>query len=467
MHMKTQPASGLVRSDKFPRQIKYIVGNEAAERFSYYGMRSILVIFMVQHLMMAESQAKGVYHTFMSANYFLPLLGAFLSDRFLGKFKTIMSLSIVYCIGHAVLAGWENQQGLYAGLFLIAVGSGGIKPCVSAHVGDQFDRTNSHLLEKVFSVFYWSINFGAFFSTLLIPKILPMYGPGWAFGIPGILMAIATIVFYMGKKYYVHVPPTGKAGGTDFLGVVWYALTHLGQRKSGEGWLQTAKAKYSSEKVEGAEAAVGVFKVLLAVSAFWALFDQQGSTWLIQAQKMDLTVWGMKFEAAQIHALNPIMVLVLIPIFSLILYPAVERMGIKVTPLRKMSVGMALTGISFIIVGLFQVYLDQGHQLSVAWQILPYLVITAAEVMVSITGLEFAYTQAPRAMKSTIMSFWLLTVAVGNMFTAYISVINKFTGAGEFFFYAALMFVIAGIFIWGAVNYKERNYIEDGSSLAH
>ena len=449
----------------FPNQIKYIIGNEACERFSYYGMRSILVIFMVQYLAMPTHEAKGVYHLFISANYFLPLLGGYLSDRYLGKYRTIIYLSLVYCLGHAVLAIWESKTGMYAGLALIALGAGGIKPCVSAHVGDQFTQSTSGLINKVYEIFYFSINFGSFFSTLLIPWVLPRFGPSVAFGIPGILMFIATIVFWAGKRQYVIVPPTGKEGGAKFWGVLGYSMMNQGERRQGESFLDVARGKYGNERVEGAKSALDIFKVLISVSAFWALYEQHGSTWVLQARQMDLNFLGWRLEAAQIPALNPIMVMLLIPVFSLGLYPWVQRMGVQVTPLRKMGVGMVLTAISFIIAGLVQAMLDRGMQVSVGWQFIQYFVITAAEVMVSITGLEFAYTQAPRAMKSTIMSLWLLTVTAGNLVTAVISYLNRFSGAAEYYFYAMLMVLVSGIFILVAMRYRTRSYIGAGEPV--
>ena len=143
----------------------------------------------------------------------LPILGALVSDAFLGKFRTIMVLSIVYCLGHLTLAIDDTRAGLGLGLALIAVGSGGIKPCVSAHVGDQFGRSNAHLLPKVFGWFYFSINVGALASILLAEPLLHRFGPSVAFGVPGVLMAIATIVFWMGRNEFVHIPP----GGIAFL----------------------------------------------------------------------------------------------------------------------------------------------------------------------------------------------------------------------------------------------------------
>ncbi|MEW6057037.1 MAG: POT family MFS transporter [Bdellovibrionota bacterium] len=451
------------KTTSFPPQIRYIVGNEACERFSFYGMRSILVIFMTQHLMMSEPDAKGIFHLFVSACYLLPLLGAYISDRYLGKYKTIIYLSLVYCLGHAVLAVWETKTGLYWGLALIALGSGGIKPCVSAHVGDQFTDKNKHLVKSVFDIFYWSINFGSFFSTLLIPWILPRYGASVAFGVPGILMFLATFVFWMGRKQYVHVPPTGKTGATGFMPIVIYSLMNASKRKPGQSFLDVARNKYSAEDVEGAKAAASIFKVFITVSAFWALFDQHSSSWILQAEKMDLNVWGTKLESSQIAALNPIMVMALIPLFAYLIYPMIEKFGFKMTPLRRMSVGMVLAAFSFVFVGILQMAIDAGQIVSVAWQIIPYLIITMAEVMISITGLEFAYTQAPRAMKSTIMSFWLLTVFVGNLLTAYISKVNIFQGANFFFFFAVMMLAVSVIFIISAARYKVRDFLEKSS----
>lgn len=454
MYMKASTRTG------FPPQIKYIIGNEACERFSYYGMRSILVIFMVQYLMMPEHEAKGIYHLFISANYFTPILGGYLADRYLGKYKTIMYLSMVYCLGHAVLALWESKMGMYAGLGLIALGAGGIKPCVSAHVGDQFDKSNSHLMQKVYELFYFSINFGSFFSTLLIPWILPRYGASLAFGIPGILMAVATYVFWLGRKEFIIVPPTGADKSPQFWGVLFHGLRNMGSRRPGESFLDTAKAKYGEERVEGAKATVSVFKVLVMISAFWALFEQHGGSWILQAKQMNLNFFGMHLEAAQIAALNPIMVMCLIPLFSFVIYPAVEKIfGWKMTPIRRIGVGMFVTAASFGIVGFLQVLIDQGQVVNIGWQAIAWLVLTMAEVLVSITGLEFAYTQAPPAMKSTIMSLFLLTVTIGNLFTSAVSFLNPFKGSGEFFFYAGLMTLFAGFYVVIAMRYKDRNYV--------
>lgn len=435
-----------VPTKKMPGGIPYIIGNEAAERFSFYGMKAILTVFMTEYLLngagqpdhMTGEESKYWVHMFVAAVYFTPLIGAVLADVFFGKYMTILTLSIVYCAGHFVLALDETRFGLALGLGLITLGSGGIKPCVSAHVGDQFGKSNSHMLSKVFGWFYFSINLGSFASTLLTPWLLVTYGPGWAFGVPGIFMAIATICFWAGRNKFVHIPPKGK------------------------GFIDETFNK------EGLKAIGKIIFLFIFIALFWSLFDQTASAWVLQAKEMDLTLWGeTTILPSQIQAANPLMVMFLIPIFTFVIYPTVNKF-VKVTPLRKMSAGMVMTVAAFSISALIQEWVDAGQTPSVYWQLLAYFVLTAAEVMVSITGLEFAYTQAPKASKSLVMSIWLLTVFAGNLFTALVNLFimnedgtTKLEGAAYYWFFTGAMGVGAFLFIIVAYFYKEKTYIQD------
>ncbi len=396
-----------VPSKKMPRGIPYIIGNEAAERFSFYGMKGILVIFMTQYLFMlpgsgseamADPVAMEKYHLFTTAVYFFPIFGALLADIVLGKYLTIMILSVVYCAGHGVLAmmgstAWLDLSPgivLAIGLVLISVGSGGIKPCVSAHVGDQFGKQNANLLEKVFGWFYFSINTGAFLSTLLTPWLLEWYGPHWAFGVPGVLMAIATFAFWMGRKVFIHIP----AGGSE-----WFYETFSGVGKKAIGKLSI---------------------IFIFIAVFWALFDQTGSSWVLQAEDLNRNWLGMNWLSSQIQAVNPIMILIYIPLFQFVVYPIINSVW-KLTPMRKISVGLFVMVVGFAMVGIVQGWIDAGERPSIGWQVLAYAILTASEVMVSITGLEFAYTQAPKRMKSVIMAMFLMSVSLGNLFTASVN----------------------------------------------
>lgn len=423
-----------------PPGIPYIIGNEAAERFSYYGMRAVLVVFMTQYLMsptcqpalMSEDEAKGWFHLFVSATYFTPLLGALLADGWLGKYRTIIALSLVYCLGHLALALDDTRAGLLLGQSLIALGAGGIKPCVSAHVGDQFADTNRHLLSRFYSWFYFAINFGAFTSMLLTPWLLANFGAPVAFAVPGVLMLVATAVFWAGRNRFTHVP----AGGMALL------------RRSFQGEELRALGR------------LGLIYAFIAM--FWALFDQTGSSWVLQAQKMNPALFGYTVLPSQVQAANPLLILVLTPLFYYGLYPRLERF-VQLTALRKIGAGMFLAALSFVLTAWVQEQIDAGSQPSIAWQLLAYLVLTSAEVMVSITAMEFAYTQAPKLMKSVVMAFALAAVAAGNLFTGAVNffILNpdggsKLAGAAYFWFFAGLMLATAGLFSVVSRFYRER-----------
>jgi len=461
------------KSNRMPGGIPYIIGNEAAERFSFYGMKAILLIFMTDYLLMSQSDASDWTHTFIIGVYAFPIIGALLSDIFFGKYRIIIWLSLVYCLGHAVLALGDLEfmhnilspkAALATGLGLIAIGSGGIKPCVSAHVGDQFDFGNSHLLEKVYSYFYLSINLGAFLSTLLIPLILRNYGPALAFGIPGILMFVATILFWMGRHKYIAIRPFRNNIWDDlkgfklvkailpFLSLFSFAL--IPTTASGSympAWvgyflpvffalmavlvwaLQKAgslpKVSYKNEFLNDAFSKKGVKAILtllvlnIFVGVFWSLFDQNSTTWVLQAQSdlMDKNLFGYMLDPAQIQAANPLLILIFTPIFTFILYPFINKF-FKLTMLRKIAIGLFITALSFVIVGYAEGFIFNGESVSVGWQFFAFMILTAAEVMVSITGLEFAYTQAPNTMKSLILGFWLLAVSFGSII---VKVVNK------------------------------------------
>jgi|SRR5450830_45 len=502
---------------KMPPQIPYIIANEGCERFSFYGMRNILTVFLISSLLLSMPEsaragmAKEIFHTFVIGVYFFPLLGGWLADRFFGKYNTVFWLSLVYCAGHACLAMFDdNPRGFYVGLFLIALGSGGIKPLVSSFVGDQFDQSNRSLAQKVFDAFYWIINFGSFFASLLMPIFLKQLGASVAFGIPGILMFIATIIFWSGRKKYVHVAPVVK-DPHSFLNVVRTALVTKvdGQSRTGlfiavagvvvamtalaqtptlglvpafclalvtllgfggvGAWIQLDRAYgvHPDATVDGVRSVLRVLVIFALVTPFWSLFDQKASTWVVQADSMTKPSW---FQSSQMQALNPMLVMLLIPFNNLVLYPFCRRIGFELTALRRMGLGIAFSGIAWIVVGLLQLSMDGGDALSVTWQVLPYALLTLGEVLVSTTGLEFAYGQAPLAMKGVIMSFWSLSVTIGNLWVlladasvksptvlAQIRTTGISSTAFLMFFFACFALLAALIFAFYARSYKMLN----------
>ena len=432
-------------SPALPTGIPYIIGNEAAERFSFYGMRAVLVVFMTQYLLdnsgapnpMNEEEAKGWFHLFVSAVYITPLLGALISDGLLGKYRTIIFLSLVYCLGHFALALDHSRLGLLIGLGLISLGAGGIKPCVSAHVGDQFGQSNAHLLPRTFGWFYFAINLGAFASTLATPWLLQQAGPGWAFGVPGVLMVVATVVFWSGRKRFVHIPPGG--------------LAFVRETFSRDGLSTLAR----------------LFGLYLFVAVFWSLFDQTGSAWVLQAQSMDRLLFGLEILPAQIQAANPLLVMLLVPTFSYLVYPVIQRRW-RLGPLRKIGYGMLLAALAFAISGWAQHLIDNGNQPSIVWQLFAYLVLTSGEVMVSITCLEYSYTQAPNRMKSFVMAFFMMSVAMGNLFTSAVNFAIEGTtalqGADYYLFFTLLMFATTLLFALVSRYFPEQVRLQQESA---
>src|ERR1700719_1718792 len=438
-----------------PPGVPYIIGNEAAERFSYYGMKSVLTVFMAHYILnqsgllapMNENQAYMYSHLFVLGVYALPVLGAILADGFFGKYRTILSLSIVYCLGNLTLACLATSSGiaigqrtmLAIGLSLICLGAGGIKPCVSANVGDQFGESNKHLLSKMFGWFYFSINAGSFISSILCPWLLanPKYGPGWAFGIPGVAMLIATVFFWGGRNKMVHVPPSG--------------LGYLRETFSKEGLITLGR----------------IAMVYIFIIVFWALWGMSnGAEWTLQAEKMDLHWMGMDLIAAQVQTANPILILLFIPLVNYLIYPAIDKV-FPLTPLRKIGIGLFITALSFVVIVWIQGQIDAGMKPSINWQLLAYAILTLGEAMGSITGLEFSYTQAPNSMKSSVMALWLFTVASGEGFVALVNKWILGAGGGHkvsayqyFTFFTWLMFGAAVIFTIVACFYKGRTYLQ-------
>ncbi|HEY0981166.1 MULTISPECIES: POT family MFS transporter [unclassified Schlesneria] len=594
-------------SNRMPPGIPYIVGNEAAERFSFYGMKAILFVYMTKYLLdgagqpdpMSTEDARAAVHWFVASAYFFPIAGAILSDWLLGKYRTIFWLSLVYCLGHLALAAIPGRWGLLSGLTLIAIGSGGIKPCVSAHVGDQFTEQNQHLLPRVFSWFYFSINFGAFISTIITPILLQRFGPHWgphlAFGLPGLLMFFATFVFWLGRKKFVHVKP----GGAAFIREIF--------------------------SIEGLRAVGRLIPLYLFVAVFWALYDQTASAWVEQAEGMDRNWLGVEWLPSQIQAINPILVLVLIPLCTYGLYPLLNKL-FPLTSLGKIAIGFFLTSLAFGVSGWIEsqivggkvvrsanvetapatgilaereliirlrenrawniksvswqqrdaqansastgeptvpftlrvdvgptpkgpwteaasqqfeadpsqaqvvnlnepvstpyirlaiaipstftgdvknhidwskshvevhaaesqppadahslaspVWPDvaaEGYKPHIVWQLVAYLILTLGEILVSITFLEFSYTQAPNKLKSLVMSLYLLSVSLGNALTALVNVFiqnadgsSKLPGASYYWFFTGLMLVAALGFLVVVATFREKTYLQSEADV--
>lgn len=438
------------KDNLLPKGVAYIIGNEAAERYSYYGMKAILVVFLTSMIYnnqgqldpLSAKEATNWNHLFVFGVYGISLFGALLSDVYWGKYRTIIRLSIVYVIGHLFLGLFENYLGFFIGLTLIAIGSGGIKPSVSAHLGDQFDESNKHLLDKIFFWFYLAINAGAFFAYLSAERILknPDLGPKVAFGLPGFFMLIATIVFYMGRKKYISIKPVG--------------------------WNLYKEELFSAK---GKKLVMKLLPVYLFIPVFWALYDQGGSTWVIQANSplMDKTIsigsYSYSFYPSEIGWLNPLLIVVLIPFFTLVFYPYIKKF-VPFGFMQRIFIGMLLCAFSFTIIAWAQEKIDNGVAVSIGWQMFAYVIITISEIFVSVSVLEFSYTQAPNKLKSFISSFSLLTVALGQIIVMIINSLynneDESINAGFFWIFVGLMAATAFLFYFTNRSYKEEEHLQ-------
>ncbi|KAM3862255.1 solute carrier family 15 member 2 [Diretmus argenteus] len=615
----------------YPVTISFIVVNEFCERFSYYGMKAVLTLYFISYLHWDKDLSTAVYHAFSSLCYFTPVLGALIADSWLGKFKTIIYLSIVYVIGHVVksvgaiptVGDTSVHIGLSMfGLILIAFGTGGIKPCVAAFGGDQFEEEHVKERAKFFSIFYMSINAGSVLSTIITPilrgdvKCFDRDCYALAFGVPAALMILALVVFIAGSGMYKKNPPEGNIL-LDVFNCIGFAIRNRWRRSKYDPqrkhWLDWAEDKYSRRLIQEIKMVLRVLVLYIPLPMFWALFDQQGSRWTLQATRMNMA-FGDSFNVKpdQMQMLNALMILLFVPIFDFIIYPLIGLCRINITPLRKMAAGMIFAALAFGAAALVEVnvvktvveaapqgkcllqvfnlaevnvsleipgsdlfqqpiiYLEslcsqhmliRGLQLTgvlnrfintqpevinvtvgevgfhvpagygissnaavdrkvyprvncssqskkcssldlglidfgasytiilmeksdkivartmedvkannvhIAWQIPQYVLMTAGEVMFSITGLEFSYSQAPANMKSVLQAGWLLTVAFGNVIVLIVA-----EGAGldqwvEFLLFACLLVAVCIIFSIMAVFYTyvdpeqhDKIYLED------
>lgn len=419
---------------RMPRSTWFIVSTEGCERFSFYGMTSILTLYLQHQLAMGESGAKERVHLFNAAVYYLPLLGGFLADKYIGRYRTILGLSLFYCLGHGSLALFEGKEwGIYLGLGLIALGAGGIKPCVSAFVADQFTTLDERGLSKLYGIWYWAVNLGAALGFAIIPAVAgtwekdgfhPHWGYSWAFGIPGIFMGIATFIFWLGTPLYIKRLPQ----------------------------IRSDVAIDPRQRAEDRKTLLRIVVVLAPILIFWALFYQMNTSWVQQGEKMQpIDLLGYSLDAQTMQSASSVLVLILVPVMGVWGYPLMARIGLPTSMVAKMAIGCLGIAVSFVMVGLYQNHLDRGGSLSILWQLLAYVPLEIGEVMLSVTGLEFAYANAPARMKSVVMGVWFCVTASGNVLVALITWINErswhMTAEIEFYFYAVLMVFGAAVFV--------------------
>jgi solute carrier family 15 (oligopeptide transporter), member 1 len=452
------PAAGL---RAHPRGFWFIFWGEFAERCSYYGMMGILAVYMSDELGLGEGTSGLNMSLFIGGCYLLPLLGGYLADKYFGKYWTIVGFSVPYIFGHVVL-GIETIPALVFALALLALGSGMTKPNISSLMGMTYDQQRpgqERLRSNAFAIFYMAINIGAAISTFLMPVIQEEYGYRIAFLFPAALMAIAFVIFAAGKKHYAvevidrtPVPPEERA-------LQWKVLRRL-------------------------------FGLFLLVACFWAIFDQSHSTWIFFGNVyMDKDLFGLEMNAKQMQGWNPVFIIVMLPVVTW-LWNVLAKKGIRIRATDKMLVGFVLTAVTMGIMSYAgyragptetvvvvkdgkevkeRVPLSADRKVSLQWQGFAYIVLTIAEILISVTGLELAFVSAPNAMKGLITAVWLAFVGVGNLvINAPVTLLYPLMEPFQYFgMLAVAVLCVAAIFVFVAKRFNAALDADKAMEAAH
>jgi len=372
---KKEEAEGEPQKVPYPKSVFIIVGNEFCERLSFYGMKAILGIYLHKKLHLSEDTSTVIYHAFAMMCYFTPIFGAMIADQFLGRFKTIVYISMIYVLGHILKTiaaiptlGVPPLEFSLIGLALIAAGTGGIKPCVSAFGGDQFKLPEQEReLQTFFTIFYFSINAGSLIGTALTPYLredISCFGEdtcySLAFGVPAILMAVATVMIIMGRPLYKMVPPEGSILSKVF-GSIFYAFKGKCSGVPADHWMDAAKLKYDSQLVEDVKCLLRVLILYIPLPIFWALYDQTGSRWTFQATRMNGMTFLGKIKPDQMQVVNPLLILFFLPLMDRLVYPAFASCRLLVKPLQRMTVGGILTAAAFFVSGFLEIELMKTY----------------------------------------------------------------------------------------------------------
>ncbi len=393
--------------ERHPVGFWFVFWGELAERACFYGMRTLLALYLVDELRFGRGAGATLMQLFLAGCYLTPLAGGWLADRFLGRFRTILVFAVPYVVGQLVLAAVPSRLGLALALPLLAIGSGAIKPNTSTLMGLMYEREKKeHLLGRAFSYFYAAINIGSAAASLALPLARDRWGYRVAFTIPAVLMVAAFMLFAAGRRHYPVENVRAHAADRPGSGDTWVALRRLS----------------------------GLFAV---IAVFWFVYDQSASTWIFFARDhTDLQLFaGVAITPDQIQALNPIAIVALTPLFN------AQFFRTAITDTRKMLVGFV------IVIGAMASMATAGAlagdgRVSVWWMVLATIVITLAELCVSVVGLELAFREAGPRAKSAVTAAFLLTVFVGDTFGGAFDQLYETVPAGSYF--ALQMIIISG-----------------------
>jgi proton-dependent oligopeptide transporter, POT family len=419
--------------NRHPRGFWFVFWGELAERASFYGMSTLLVLYMINKLGYSDANSATVASLFRSAAYILPIAGGYIADRWLGKFRTIVYFAVPYIMGHIILGTFTSEVGLYVALALLAGGSGSIKPNVSTLMGLMYEKQGkSHLLPQAFSWFYMAINIGAASSSLTLPFIRDRYGYSVAFMAPTILMAISLVAFYVGKKHYPQ--------------------EEIGHR--------VRVAKTPEQRHEERTALLRLSGLFVLITFFWSVYDQSYSTWTLFARDylMLETPLG-HIPPDSIQGQNALLIIILSPLFAWIWSKTDRDEAHRLASSKKMLIGFFLVILSMGVMSSAGYYSAYG-KISILWEVAAYILMTMAELCISVIGLQMAFEEAPPTMKSMVTGIWLCTISAGDALAGWFSRIYTKTTPGNFFALMALMIVVVTVaFYFVGKRFENRSAV--------
>eukprot|EP01130_Rhizamoeba_saxonica_P018911 TRINITY_DN9641_c0_g1_i1.p1 TRINITY_DN9641_c0_g1~~TRINITY_DN9641_c0_g1_i1.p1 ORF type:complete len:529 (-),score=78.58 TRINITY_DN9641_c0_g1_i1:26-1612(-) len=432
-----------------------ILGSEFCERLAFYSILANLQLFLTDTLHVGTGAANSIILGWTGTCYITPVIGGWLADAKLGRYKSILAFIIVYVIGMFLLAlgallSTETKNGatpfhvviVVASLVVIAIGTGGIKSNVSTFGADQFlDAKNPQKAKQsFFNWFYFFINLGALFSFTVLAYIQE-WNLGIGLAIPAGIMLISSIMFFSGTKRYIRLPPEGSAVWRS-VRIVYHSIFASNEAKlNASQFLDRAKyardsnglTLFSAIQVEDVKALANILPIMLFFIVYWTLYSQMSSVFYTQGLYLDLRITeSFSIPVAFLNLFDTVFILGLVPVFERVIYPALDSKGIKFGMLKRIGTGFIIiifAMISAAFVEIYRLYLVnngdtfiqtigkakyEAATLSVFVQIPQFALIGTSEVLTSITGLEFAYDQAPDSMKSTIMAILLVTTGLGN-----------------------------------------------------
>ncbi|KAK5810169.1 POT family-domain-containing protein [Linnemannia elongata] len=454
----------MANPNKMPKACYFILPNEFGERFCYYGVQPNLNKYFQLITGMTKTNAKVYSTAFTMLAYFFPLIGAALSDSFLGKWWTIISFSGIYLIGMILVTvfaipnligplGQVSNFLTFLPMLIIAIGTGGIKPCVSSHGGDQYLPSQEAGKDFFFNIFYVAINVGALLTQFIVPELtkLKCYGQetcyAGAFLLPTIVFALAFAIFAAGHKFYRIVPPLGeflplKAVRASILAARRHSAASPAERAAKGHWLNFAEAEYGGVFIEEVrDFGLVLVPVVIPFAFCWMLYNQNSNEWANQYYLMSGAIFGGKDESvsyvqgAMFSNINTILIIILVPFLATFVYPFCTRRGWNFSPQRRMAAGFLLIVISFAVSAALapmieKAYLDSGRLMEdsakydgnycekcySAWLQFPqWFLLSLGEALCSPTGVQFTYIEAGRQFRAVSTSFWLLSTSFGSI----------------------------------------------------